>query len=867
MRLHRKRETLGWEREMSAEMQFHFDSLVRDFMAEGLSREEAERRARQEFGSLELAKDEARDTRPLEWFYSVVKDLRLSIRGIRHSPAFSLTVIATLGLGIGATATVFSLANAWMLRSLPYSEPDRIYAIFENRPREVGSDRIPASVPDFQDWRAQNKSFEAMGSYESADFIYSSGDQSQRVRGAFVAHDLFQALGVRPQAGRYFEEDEFWLSQATVTIVSDGFWRRMLGADPNAIGKTIMISDRPRRIVGILPSGFEPPIRSWDVYIPRPNNGMEKFRGAHGINVIARIKPGVSFDRARQDMDVISKRLEQQYPENKGHYASVVPLAEALHGEFRTSTWALMGAASLVLLIACFNVANLMMARASARAREVATRLALGAARSRIARQFLTESFLLASLGAVLGIGIAFGGAALLRAILPPSTAVIPEDIRIDPAVLALAACLALITALICGALPALNASRAELNGVMREGSRGQSASAAQRWSRSAFVVAETALALVLTVGAGLLLRSFWNMQSVDPGFRVEKLLTMELMLPPSYSEGDKTLAFQNRLLESTRALPGVVRAGFTTYLPVTGQNVRRNMEIQGIVHQGSEPRRANARIASPGYFEAMGIPVLSGRTCLDRDTQKNPVAILNEAAVQRYWQGREPLGTKVQFSGMNDDWAEVVGVTADVKHFGLEAVPRPELFLCSYAPPTIMALVVRTQGEPETLMSAVRLKLREVDANVPPLELRSMEDIIERSGASRRFLTSLVAGFAGLALLLAAIGIYAQLAYSVTQRTPEIGIRMALGARQAQVIGMVLQHGLLLAGSGLAAGFVVALILAGWTQKLLFGVTPLDAATFATAPLVLLGVAGVACLIPAWRAARADPARTLRHD
>lgn len=855
----------NWEGEVNKELQFHLDSMIRDYMAEGLTREEAERKARREFGSVELAKDELRETRSWEWARSFMKDLRISLRGVRQAPAFSLTVIGTLALGIGATATVFSVANAWTLRQLPYAEVDRIVAVFERRPLEAGSDRIAPSQPDFEDWRAQNKVFEGIGGYTSSDFIYAAGGESQRVMGAFITADVLPILGAHVRVGRDFRDSDVGMQRANSVILGDGFWRGAMNADPSAVGKTITLSGRVLTVVGILPENFVPFTRNWQVYLPRELDLQGGMRAAHGLNVIAKLRPGVSLDQSRQDMEAISKRLEQQYPENKGHYANVVPFGEAVRGDLRSSTLALLGAATLVLLIACFNVANLMLARASGRAREIATRLALGAARSRIARQFLTESLLLSSLGALLGVAIAFGGAALLRSILPANPSIVPGDVRIDPTVLALAASLALLTAVICGAVPALNASRAELNGVMREGSRGQSASRTQRWSRSAFVVAETALALVLAVGAGLLLRSFANMLSVDPGFRPEKLLTMQLTLPPSYKETDQRLAFQQRLLASTRALPGVRNAGFTTFLPVTGQNVRRNLEVEGIAHEGREPRRGNIRITSPGYFETMGIPLRSGRTCEDRDA-KTPRAVINETAARLYWQGREPVGTRLRFSGI-EEWAEVVGVVGDVKHFGLELATRSEVFLCSYQTPALMALAVRTQGEPEALMSAVRLKLREIDPGVPPMELRTMDEVIEQSGASRRFLTVLVSGFAALALLLAAIGIYSQLAYSVAQRTPEIGIRMALGARQGQVIGLVLRQGFQLAAIGLGSGLAAALFLAGWTQKLLFGVTPVDTATFVSAPLILLAVAGLACLIPAWRAARADPASTLRHD
>jgi putative ABC transport system permease protein len=594
---------------------------------------------------------------------------------------------------------------------------------------------------------------------------------------------------------------------------------------------------------------------------------FRRLRSAHGLLVIARRKPGVSLNQARENMDVISKRLEREYSDNQGHYANVVPLADALHDEFRPAALALLGAAALVLLIACFNVANLMLARAMARARETGTRLALGAARSRIARQFLVESLVFALAGALLGIAIAWGAVFLLRSVLPPNPSILPADVRVDRLNLAAAAGLACLTSLICGTMPAFRAAGASLGDLVRAGERQQTASAGQSWSRSAFVVSETALALVLLIGAGLLLRSFWKLQTVNPGFRPEKLLTLQLVLPPAYGTDERTIAFQERMLVAARALPGVRSAGFTSFLPLTGQNMRRGLEIEGVNYQGREPRRGNVRVASPGYLEAMQIPVLRGRSCRNQDIQHAPAAaLINQTAARLYWEGREPLGTRARLAGMGD-WATVVGITGDVKHFGLEEGARPEMYLCSYQVPAMMNMVVRTEREPEQLISAVRLKLREIDREIPPFELRSMEDVMAEAGSQRRFLTLLVAVFAALALALAASGIYAQLAYWVARRTPEIGIRIALGARPGQVMGLVLRQGLTLAGTGLAIGLAIALGLAGMIEKLLFGVAPLDTPTLVMAPLLLSIIAGLACMQPAWRASRADPATTLRHD
>jgi len=856
-----------WERDMNAEMQFHLQNLIRDYVAGGLTPAQAEQRARQEFGPLELAKDECRDTRPLEWARSFAKDVQHACRNMRRTPGFSLTVIATLALGIGASATVLSVARAFLLRSLPYPEPDRLVAIYERRPREANMERNVVSYPDFADWRAQNDVFEAMGAFVSLDFIYSGGDQAQRVSGAFVTHEVLPVLGAHARLGRDFNQQDDAPNRSTTAIITDAFWRRSLQADPNAVGQSLLLSGRAYTIVGVLPADFVPPVRSWEVFVSMEMDPIFRtLRDAHGLSVIARRRPAVSLDRARQSMDVISRRLEREYSVNQGHYANVLPLADALRDQFRPAALALLGAAALLLLIACFNAANLMLARASARSREVATRLALGAARARVVRQFLTESLPSAVLGALLGIALSLGGILLIRRSLPPNPSIVPGDVRVDGMVLAVAIALAFLTALVCGALPAYHAASTKLGGIIQAGERQPTASPTHSLGRFTLVVSETALALVLLVGAGLLLRSFWKLESVHPGFRPEKLLTLQLVLPPSYVGDERIISFQRRMLAEVHSLPGVLSAGFTSSLPLTGQNMRRALEIEGVAYRGREPRRGNVRVISPGYVEAMRIPVLRGRSCQDRDADKARAAIINQTAARLYWTGRDPLGTKARLAGMGD-WTTVVGIVGDVKHFGLEDGPRPEVYLCSYQLPPMMNLVVRTQSAPETSMSAVRLKLREIDRGIPPFQLRSMEDIIAEAGSPRRFLTVLVAGFAALALLLAAGGIFAQLAYSVTQRRPEIGIRMACGASPGQVMCLVVRQAIAIAGMGLGIGFVLALGFAQLIQRLLFGVPPVDRTTLGAAALLLLAVAALACLQPAWRAARSDPAQTLRNE
>jgi putative ABC transport system permease protein len=859
------------EQDIRDEIRFHLEEEQADLEATGLNSSAAESAAVRTFGNRTKIEEDIRDVWTSRRWQEFHQDVTYCLRSFRHSPGFTAAAIFCLALGIGAVTTVAGIANASVFRSLPYPDPERLAVLYEQRPRENLWNNV-VSFPDFADWRDQNHVFSAMAATEGSSFVYTSLTDPQRVDGAAVTAAYFDVFGIQPRIGRGFTPADESAGSGSIVIVTDSFWRRNLGSNDAALGRPLVLNGRSYTIGGILPPGFRAPSYEWEVFIPMQSAPLMEAgsRDGHNFGVAARLKPGVSLDQARREMDVISKALEREYPGNKGHYANVVPMPEALHGEFRSSTFALLGAAVLVLLIACFNVANLLLARAVSRGQEISVRLALGAGRGRIGRQLVTEGLLLSLIGAVAGIALASAGMVGIRAILPAHPALGPQDIRLDWTVLGVTTAVAVFSGLLFGLAPALTGIRSGVHRVMHAAGRSQTGSRLRALTRSAIVAVEAGLAVMLLVGAGLLLRSFWTLQAVDPGFRAERVLTMRLALPVSYENESRQFSFQQQMLERVRVLPGVASAGFTSFLPAAGGNSRRGLNIEGVPPDpNQEPRRANWRLVTPGYMETMEIPLIRGRLLRDTDVQGAPlVMLINETAARLYWpSGRDAIGTRATLAGFGQ-LATVVGVVRDVKHWGLDQPSRPEAYFSSLQyPVSRMSLVLRTQSEPEALMPSVRQVLREIDKDLPPLALQTMEDVLQDSWAPRRFLTLLVTGFAGLALLLAAGGIYAQLAYSVSQRKKEIGLRVAMGARRADVVRMILRQGLTVTLAGLLLGMTVMVALARLLQQILFGVQALDLRAMIAAALVLLAAAALACALPAWRASCADPAAILRQD
>jgi len=858
------------EREIREEIEFHLGEDQEELEAAGKTPADARWEARRTFGNPAIVQEDVRDVWVARWLRELRQDLHFGVRSLMRSPAFLAATMLCLALGIGATTAVFSVANAIIVRSLPYADADRLLVIHEQRPGEGVSDNV-VSYADYFDWREQQRTLAAIGAWEggATTFTIARGGDAERVPGAFVTAGFFDVLAVAPRVGRTFALADEDAGSASVVVVTDRFWRRALGAAGDALGRPIVLDGREHTVVGILPAHFEAPFYTWEIFVPlRFDAAARGNRGNHSLNVLARLHPEHTLEQARADMDRISKALEREHAVNRGHYANVVPMTDALRGELRPATLALVAAVALVMLIACFNVANLLIARALSRDREMAVRLALGAGWGRLLRQLLAEGLLLSFLGA--GAGVAIAGLVILmvRRVVPAFGTLNPDDIRLDGAVLGTTLAVALVIGMCFGLGPAFSERRRLLQGI-RFGMT-PLYMAAGNWRRSAIVVAQTALAVTLLIGAGLLLRSFWTLQAVDPGFETERVMALRLRLPSStYGTPAQIRAFQHELLSRVGTLPGVTGAGMTSFLPMAGEDSRQGLVIEGVAPDPAlGPRRANWRLITPGYIETLRIPLIQGRLFDDRDGDGAPLVMLvNETAARRYWPGRDPVGHRARLSRV-PDFATVVGVVGDVKHQGpeQEAVPEAYLAFAQY-PFGVMSLVVRTNSNSEALMPGVRRALRDIDSTLAPVALTAMDAVVERTYASRRFLTFLVLGFATLALVLAMCGVYAQLAYAVSQRTRDIGVRMALGAPRAQVVTMVVRQGLTLAVAGAIVGLAGAAALSGTLQQFLFGIHALDLQTLAAVPVVLVMTAMAACTLPAMRAARISPAVTLRQE
>jgi putative ABC transport system permease protein len=850
------------------ELRFHLETEQEELEDSGLSPDAARFAARRELGNVTLVTENVRDVWARRHFDALIRDLRLGVRSLRREPGFTAAALLCLTLGIGANTAVFSCVNAYLLQSLPYPEPGRLVAIFEQRPRE-SMDRNVASYADYFDWKQQSSSFAAMGGYETTSFNYMGTGEPERVTGATVTTNFFDVLDVKPWRGRNFapEDDVPGRSGAIITY---GFGQRHFANNEAILGQVLNLDGRQYTVYGILAPDFVPPVRGLEIFVPiKIDNNLRGNRGNHSLFVLARLKSGVSLGAARSDLEVISRRLEQAYAINRGHYANVVTLSDALRSELRPAMLMLLVTVALVLLIACFNVANLLLARSLVRAREIAVRLTLGGSSLQIVRQLLTESVVLSLSGGVLGVGVAFAGVQYMRSILPAQSTIGPEDLHIDGAVLAFTTAVSILSGILFGLAPAITATRGSLSGWIKSMGRGHSGSRWHGRQRALILTLQTGVAVLLLIGAGLLVRSFWKMQSVNPGFRPDNLLTMQISLPSAYREDVRKIEFQQQMIQRVTAIPGVTGAGFTSFLPFAGQNSRMGFVVEGIEPDPAEPRRANWRLVTPGYMETMKIPLERGRYFAEGDHKSAPVVMLiNEYAARRYWKGRDPIGTHARLSSMTS-WATVVGVVGDVKHWGLEEGSRPEAYLCSYqAPFSSMNLVVRTQRDPEAMTPVVRSQLRAIDATIPALATESMEDLIDASNSSRRFLTLLVAGFAVLALILAAGGTFAQVAYATSQRSQEIGIRMALGASRRSVVALMMRQVLLLVTIGGVVGIAATSGVARFLKTLLFGgIQPLDALTLTVAPLLMIVIAALACTLPSWRATKTDPATVLRAD
>jgi putative ABC transport system permease protein len=802
----------------------------------------------------------------------LLKDVRYAVRALWKRPGFTSVAVLTLALGIGANTAIFSVVNAVLLSPLPYEDPERIVAVWE-RQVIAGLNQQPVSLPNYEDWRQQSRSFGQLAASRGATFNLTVGEETVRVAGARVSTNLYSLLGAKPVLGRHFLEEEGRAGAQPVALVSYGLWQRVFGSDPRLVGKAIRVDGNSHTVVGVLPGGLNYPASDTDLIIPFIPQGSEIQRSNHFARVLGRLRPGVPLSEAHAEMDTIAARLEQQYPDsNTGYRVQLVPLFEQLVGNVRTALLVLLGAVGCVLLISCVNVTSLMLARGAGRRTELSVRAALGASRSRLVRQLLIESVVLSLCGGLIGLLLAFWG---VPALIGLSSGSIPraDGIGVSYEVLGFTLLTSLVTGALFGIAPALQSTSSRMVDGLREGRRGSTGGLLHRRVLGVLVVSEIAMALVLLVGAGLLIRSFLRLRQVSPGYDPKGTLTAGIGLSPNkYPELRHQVAFYEGLLERLGTTPGITSAALVSKLPVLGF-ATSNFTIQGSPVAAGHAPTAHYRVISPGYFKTMGIPFAEGRDFSARDRVDTPDAvIINKSMAERFWPGASPLGKRIQLATETTRWREIVGVVGDEKLSALDTetgsavyVPLPQNTV-----PTALrsvTLVVKAGGDISALPASVRQALRAMDGEQALFQVRPLEEVISDSLSRHRFNSMLMVIFAGLAGLLAAVGVYGVLAYSVAQRRQEIGVRMALGARPFDVLKMVLGQGMKLSLAGIAAGLVTAVALTRVASSLLYGVSPTDPLTFLIISLILIAVAFVACYFPARRATRVDPCVALRHN
>ena len=806
------------------------------------------------------------------------QDLKYGVRMLAKSPGFTAVAVIALALGIGANTAIFSVVNAVLIRSLPFRNPDQLVMVWENnRPRNRAQNVISAA--NYLDWRDQNTVFEQMCAVFDSRTNLTGVDDPEEIPTQVVEPQFFDLLGVNASIGRTFVAEEGVRGQDRVVVLSQGLWKRRFGGDAALIGKTIKLNGRDFTVVGIAPPDFQFLLKGSsltgkkaELWIPLAFSQNSRIRQGRFMSAVARIKPGVTLAQAQSEMDGIAANLEKQYVDfNTGWGVSLVPLRTQLVGAIRPALLVLLGAVAFVLLIACANVANLLLARAATRQREIAIRTALGAGRWRIVRQLLTEATVLATLGGGFGLLLAMWGVDLLLALTPKDLLGL-QKVGVDYNVLGFTLAASVLTGVLFGLAPALEASRPNLNESLKEGGRGAVTGGRSHRLRDLFVVAEIALALVLLIGSGLMIRSFSRLNSVDPGFNAKDLLTVQLLLPISkYGEDPQCKAFFKQLTERVEALPGVRSVGTVSYLPIAGAGASTRFDIEGRPPlPPGEELVGDVRVVDGGYFHTMGIPLLRGRTFTERElTDESHVVIINETMERDQFPGEDPIGKRVTIQMKDENVpSEIIGVVRDARYVGLDTAVRP----MAYWPyPELvysgMTLVVRTEGEPLALAEGVRREVLAIDKDQPIAAVRTMESWVSDSVSKTRFSTMLLGIFAGVALVLAAVGIFGVMSYAVSERTHEIGVRMALGAQTSDVLALVVKQGMVLALLGVGIGVGAALALTRVMTSLLFGVSATDPLTFAAISVLLALVALAACLIPARRAAKVDPMIALRYE
>ncbi|HKW11689.1 MAG TPA: ABC transporter permease [Gemmatimonadaceae bacterium] len=872
------------EREMNEEVRFHIEMETRRNVEAGLSEAEARRRAMRDFGGVERHKEGVRDERGGSWLYDGWNDVRFAARSLRRRAGFTAIATLTLALGIGATTTLFGVVKQVLLTPLPYAHPERLAVVWS---AWKGFDQTWLSYDEWEGWKARVPAFADIGIYYDGSVTFD-GDNPERIRTATVQASVFPILGVKPIAGRNFSAEEDRPNGPSVVIISYSLWQRRFSGDPSIIGKQVQISGQGTTVVGVMPNGFELPIDYQagpsDAYFPLatdaaaqgavPGPEFPKGGSNHGFYAVARLAPGATTAMANTQLRSIVAELEKfGYMANVGFHAYSVPLEEQITGRVRPVLLVVFGAVGFVMLIACANVAGLLLVRGESRRRELAVRVALGAGSRRLTRLLLAESAVLAALGASLGIGLATLGVRLVRASAPAGLPRV-ADTTLDWGVLAFALATAVVAALLAGILPALQATHVAPAGELKEGGRGATMSRARlRW-RQSLVATEVALAVVLVVAAGLMIRSVQNLLAIDAGFRPDGVLTMRLSTPATwYPDSVRVAAFWDELQRRVAAVPGVKHVGAVRLLPLATEMGDWGLQIEGYTPPPNQGTPGDWQIVTPGYFEAMGLTLREGRVFDQRDGMSSPLAlIVNHTFTERYLAGRHALGTRVQIGGSDSlHKYTIVGVVNDVHHNKLVGQVKPEFYATlaqfAFTPGSTrrsMSLVVRTDGDPATLVAPVRAVVKQLDGRLPISEVRTMRDIVNSAIGGPRFAMEALGLFGALALLLSAIGIFGIVSQVVASRSHEFGIRAALGATPRELIGLSLRTGVRQALVGLAAGIVIALLFTRAMTSMLQGVTPTDPWTFA-AVVVVTGLVAVAASVgPARRAGRTDPARVL---
>jgi putative ABC transport system permease protein len=860
-----------WRREWDAELRWYDHDLSQQGPRPQRGRFELFRRSAGAWRHAAALRREA-------WSIDMLQDVRYAFRSLILRPRYTAVALATLALAIGATTAIFSVVYGVLLRPLPYHEPDRLVQLWETNPLRNWTEATIAPA-NFLDWRERNRVFDDIAFYlgsdiraaSLSDYVLTGTGDAERLQALRVSTNFFDVLGVRPKLGRTFRPEESTPGQHAVIVLSERFWRHRFGADPGVVGREISLSGTSHVVVGVMAERFRFDWERPDFWVPLAYDSAQfrQMRVPHWLRAVARLKPGVTLEQAREDMNRIAAELEREYPASNAQMGvGLGPLTDWLVGNVRAALWIFLGAVGFVLLIACANVASLMLARATDRSREMAVRTAVGASRLRLVRQLLVESAVLAGAGAAIGTALAWWAIGALAASIPPEVPRL-DEVRIDLAVLAFVAGVTGATVLLFGLAPALQASRVDAAPALKDGSRGSAA--AGRRPRRAIVVAEIALAVTLVAVAGVMIRSFVRLQQVDAGIDPRGVLTAYLTLPSlKYDTPEKTIVFWEELTERLRVLPGVTSAGGSTRIALEGYNWTGDLAIEGKPEVWGRELRHKEVV--PDYFGAIGLPLLEGRSFLSTDDQRAPrVVVINAALAREFFPGEDAVGRRISFQrpdAANHTWRTVIGVVADEKQDGLDEPVRPEVYVSHRQDPQDdMTIVVRAAVPPESLVPDVRRAVRSLDPQVPVYGVRTMEQVLADVTARERFTTVLLGSFAALALLLAAVGIYGVVAYAVSSRTPEIGLRMALGAQRRDVVRMVLGEGLRLVGTGLALGLGLAVLTGRAVASLLFETAPTDPLTLTVVALFLMLVALTATVLPARRASRIDPVTALRAE